>query len=105
MTIYNMIEACDACGIDTARLRIVVYLLEHSDLENGRVEKSYAEICRALGVSYSVVAKTMTLLQKAGMIQSVGKGKWKWLIKMVEPITEEDDEENFSLYLKNYCVE
>lgn len=105
MTIYNMIEVCDACGIDTSRLRIVVYLLEHSDLENGSVEKSYTEISQALGVSYSVVAKTMALLKKEGMIQSVGRGKWKWLVKLVEPVTEEDDDESFSLYVKNYCVE
>lgn len=103
MTIYNLIEACDACSIDTSRLRVIVYLLEHTNPKREEVKVTYDEIAHALGVSFSVVAKTMKLLQEKEMIQSAGRGKWKWITKVLEPAEEEEAEE-FNLYLKNYFV-
>lgn len=103
MTLYKLIEACSSANLDTSRLRIMVYVMEHTNLQTNEFCKSYDDIARETETSYSVVAKTMKMMQDEGLIGSRGKGRWKWLKKMFEsgPV-EEGLENQFSLYLRNY---
>lgn len=105
-TVYDMLNACEACNIDTTRIRTAIYIAERTNPETMEFGLSYDEIARAVGISYSAVAKIMKQLQQSGLIESVSRGVWKWTMPMFEPVNHLDQApETIEFRFKNYCVE
>jgi len=101
MTFYSLIKTGEACGLDMSKVKMFVYLLEHTNPETREVNESYDSIARAAGVSYSTAAKLMQTMQEDKMIQMIGKGKWKWTEQLLAGENDGDDEK-LAFYVKNY---
>lgn len=64
-------------GVDTKRLSVVLYALEHADPETNIFHGSYDTIARETGVSYSTVVKTLKAMMSSKYIEQVKNGVWR----------------------------
>lgn len=105
MTVYDFLNACEACDIDTTKLRAAVYIAERTDPKTMKFSLSYDDIAKAIGISYSAAAKFMKQMQKAGLIKSVSRGVWMWATPIFEPVRDlEQASDEIDVCFKNYCV-
>ncbi len=76
MTFFDLIRISEAIGIDTSRLKVINFILEHTNPDTKEFSKSYDVIARETGISFSTVAKTVQLMQKYDMIKPIDKSRW-----------------------------
>ena len=101
MTIYKLLEAYECVGIDTSRIRVIVYIFEHVDPVTYEFHGTYGEIVKGTGVTYSTVTRTMRRAQEVGLIKRIGTDVWH----IEKPIFTGECNENYDgpeIILKNY---
>ena len=59
MTIYDLMDMLELADVKLPRLKVIIYILEHSNFNTFEFKGSYDDIAKATNVSYSTVAETV----------------------------------------------
>ena len=98
ITTDGLLKLSENVYCDTVRLKVVLYILEHTDRHTYLYKGSLDDIARGSGVSFSAVQNTMKACQNANLISFVSRGLWRIEERVFEP---EDGEEPFAI-IRNY---
>ena len=97
MTTDGLLVALNAAD-DVSRLKVVIYVLEHTDRRSYIYSGSIDDVARGARVSYSTAAKAMQLCQTAGLIKKVDRCRWH----VEDSVFEGSADEEPFVMIRNY---
>ena len=97
MTIYEIMDFFESSGSDISRLKVIVYILEHTDPRSYIFSGSFDDIARKTGVSFSTVSKTMQACRQAGLIKPISHASWH-----IEDNVFEENPDEPCIAIRNY---
>lgn len=85
-------------------MKLITYILEHTDPKTGIFKGSYTKISEQTGVSYSAVCSFIQTCQKDGTLTHKGISTWKVDRSLLPSDKEADLDDSFFLGIKNYVT-